>query len=491
MRLFITLGILLLSQWIHAQSTGLRFSDEKYQTLPLLPVYSGQKYNEVPLKVNLKALCPVAADQAQMGSCVGWAVGYGALTIMRAQAMGWSDPSQITQQAHSAAFIYNQIRVDPADCNAGAYIEDALKLLRDQGDCLEQSFNYQQADCRAAPPAALAQEAAQYKIQDYAAVFALAEQPKAKIGKICKILATQTPVVVGIGITPDFWTIQPGTQLWDAPDGIEPNSFHAMVVIGYDNVEKQFELLNSFGPGWGRNGFIKVKYDDFERLCKYAYVLAPPLQGSGTNVNTSPTPNSLHATSLSGAFAFRRPRGFLQTQDGQEIPYFEEVNTRWNPTQQLYETTPTAFPVGEVFQLIAREIPRGRFVYVFSQSPGESVNLHFPKNLGSVASANFVLERTAEIIIPSEETVLQLPLPGDDYLCILYAQAPIADLGQRLQLLEAKPGTFAQRLKQAFGDVLVPQEQVRYQVEKMAFQAQVKPNHSEVAVPLLLRVRAE
>lgn len=491
--LWISLSLLLSSWAGRTQNTGLLCDDAKYRSVPVLPSYSGLKYNEVPLRVSLRQYCPVPGDQQRMGSCVGWAVGYGALTLMRAQKMGLTDPSKITQMANSAAFVYNQIRLQSDDCSAGAYIEDALNLLKTKGDCLENTFNYKKVDCKTSPGTSPASEALQYRIQDFAAVFNTQEEPKSKISKACKVLATQTPLVVGIAITPDFWEIKPGTQLWDPVEEVMPTSHHALVLVGYDNVEKQFELMNSFGASWGRNGFIRIKYDDFARLCKYAYVLLPADRPESLNELQASVPSpSVPANELvlSGAFAFRKPSGYLSTNDGQEIPYYEEVATRWNESGGVYETQQASFEVGDVFQLVAREIPRGRYAYVFSQSPNSKVNLHFPKSDNQVATAGFVLEKTAEIVIPGEESVLQLPLPGEDFLCIIYSHAPIVDLPRRIAAIEKGSGDFPERVRQAFADVAVTPTQVRYNPDKMLFSARPDPAAGKIAVPLILKVIA-
>ncbi|MBK9488164.1 MAG: hypothetical protein IPO07_04710 [Haliscomenobacter sp.] len=165
--------------------------------------------------------------------------------------------------------------------------------------------------------------------------------------------------------------------------------------MGYDNVEKQFEFMNSFGASWGRNGFIRMKYDDFARLCKYAYVLLPEDRAESL-VQVEPKVKDVpdaSTASLSGAFAFRKPSVYLSTSYGQEITYYEEVATRWNNSLGVYETQQASFEVGDVFQLVAREIPRGRYAYVFSQSPGSKINFHFPKMDNNVPTAGFVLEK--------------------------------------------------------------------------------------------------
>jgi hypothetical protein len=49
-------------------------------------------------------------------------------------------------------------------------------------------------------------------------------------------------------------------------------AIHAMVVVGYDDNEGCFELFNSWGGKWARGGFVKVRYEDFQKYCKRAFV---------------------------------------------------------------------------------------------------------------------------------------------------------------------------------------------------------------------------
>lgn len=495
----ILLSLIMLSG-LRAQVTGLLVSDEQYKKIPLLPTYSGVKYTEVPVKVNLKKYCPVPGDQRKTGACVGWAVGYGALTIQRAILSQTTDPALITQYANSAAFLYNQVRRNKTDCTEGAYLEDALALLKIQGDCLENSFNYEQHDCHIQPGDTNLAEAQQYKAQDFAAVFALDEDPKSKIGKACKILATNTPIVIGVGVTKSFFEILPGATTWNPVESESVTGYHAMVLTGYNNVEKYFELLNSFGPSWGQNGFIRLPFDDFERLCRYAYVIVPEVASNAVFVkNTTPvsdklTPNALPTEQyfLSGEFVFRQPAGFVANEAGDELMYFEEINTRRDEaTPGLYVTEKTAFKVGDVFQLVAREIPRGRYAYVFSQSADGTLNHHFPRKKGAVATAGFALEKTVEIVIPGEESLLQLPFRGEDYLCILYSHSPIINFEQRIRQIETGVSDFPQKVHNAFADLLIVAPNVQFSPDRMSFTAIADPSIGRVAAAMILRVKAE
>lgn len=496
MRTILVCALLGACFFATSQNTGLLVSDARYQGIPLLPTYSGVKYNEIPVRVSLKKYCPIPGDQGKSGACVGWAVGYGALSIQRAILNNMTDPARITQMANSAAFLYNQIKQNKTDCAEGAFLEDALGLVKTVGDCLERSFNYTQQHCNAQPDAAHIAEAAQYRVRDFATVFAIDEEPKQKTGKACKILATQTPLVVGLGVTKSFFDILPGTAAWN-PDATESLvGHHAMVLVGYNSVEKYFELFNSFGASWGQNGFIRLPFDDFERLCRYAYVIVPsdaPTQAvSDVRENAAPIPLEKSAYYLGGEFVFRQPAGFVSTEAGDELMYFEEVGTRQDPTLEgFYQTEHPFFTVGDVFQLVAREVPRGRYIYVFSQGPDGMPNQHFPRPKAAVASAGFVLEKNTEIVVPDEEHLLQLPMPGTDYLCILYCYTPISDFNDRLQRVTLSAGDFPRKMQAAFGDLLVEANNIRYAPNKMSFEALAQPEQQRIAVPMILKVQAK
>lgn len=476
--------------------TGLLISKEKYREIPLLPTYSGTKYTEIPVKVSLKKYCPVPGDQRRTGACTGWAVGYGALTIQRAIQHDITDQAIITRQANSAAFIYNQVRINKTDCQEGAYLEDALALLKNKGDCLEKSFNYEKTDCHTQPEVQHLAEAEQFVIRDYAAIFDLNEDPKSKIGKSCKILATRTPLIVGIGVTKSFFEILPGSTLWN-PDESEPLSgHHAMVMVGYNNVDKYFEFLNSFGSSWGQNGFIRISFDDFERLCRFAYVIVPASDAGNdfVDANAQKSPDFSEATyMMSGAFVFRQPVGFVSNEAGEEFMYFEEVQTRHAGMQApgCYTTERAVFKVGDVFQLVAREIPKGCYVYVFSQSADGTFNLHFPRKNETVVTAGFVLEKTVEVVIPGEESLLQLPLPGDDYLCILYSHAPIPHFDQRIEAVATGVRSFPEKVEQAFSPFLIRSPQLQFSADNMSFSALADPAKGQIAVAMILKVTAE
>jgi len=472
--------------------TGLLTDTSRYAAVPLLPEYHpGEKADEVRISVDLTPYCPVAGNQEGEASCVGWAVGYGAMTINRAIQLGTRDRAGITQLAHSAAFVYNLIKTD-GDCSAGAYIEDALILVEAQGNCFEKEYNFSLAGCATPPAPDLMLHALPHRIAGYAAVFTPEDDARTKFARVCEVVNANRPVVVGLRTDRAFWDIRPGTRVWRPGPVVATDGKHAMVVVGYDQVEKQFTLLNSFGPAWGNNGFIRVGFADFARLCEYAYVLLPGKGGAdagAVDVDKSSARASGEAAEFGGEFVFRRPAGYLTDGEGERTPFFQEVNTVRANERGLYVPKVSLFSVGDVFQLVARNVPGGAHVYVFSQGSDGTVKLHFPRSTDRGLSADFMLSEQLELVIPTEASVLQLGQVGDDYLCVIYSTAPIRDMADRLRKLDGSGAQLPARARSAFFDVLLPADAVAFDATKMAFRA--RPAAGKTAAGLFLKVTTE
>lgn len=78
-----------------------------------------------------------------------------------------------------------------------------------------------------------------------------------------------------------------------------------MVVVGYDDNLASFRIFNSWGPKWGKNGMIWVKYNEFAKYCKYAYIIYvgqnKPIQTSASQtIKSSPVVASSNETLTEG-----------------------------------------------------------------------------------------------------------------------------------------------------------------------------------------------
>ncbi len=477
-------------------NSGLLLNDD--QETPVLADF-GAKFDAVKqIKVDLKPYAPIPQDQGELPSCVGWSVGYGALTIMAAQQQKWVNDNFITGQAFSPHFIYNQLVEDKNCMYAGASFPSAFKLLERQGICKKKTFNVDNEECSVLPNASLKQEAKENRIKGYYQLFMKDASTPMKIRKIKKSLAEGFPVVVGMFLTPDFRRIRKGDQYW-SPKATPKNQLypHAMVVVGYNDIKKSFELMNSWGDQWGNKGFIWVKYDDFAKHCVLAYQLQLPdgeeilmdveerkprdpfepfvedvsdvKHKASKSGNKKNRPKTIE---LHGDFTFQYPTDM----DGDKV-LFEKAGVEL--VGNHYSLMKKDWELGQMFQLIAHKIKKNRFVYVFSLDGEDNVSLHWPKDLQrktkdvkkqkfGYTESPLIAYKNAKIIIPSENSGLQKQVEGDDYLFVLYSYNVIEDIDQVMETIQNSSSPMEKRLEEALGDDLIPYDQVEFSKTKIS-----------------------
>ncbi|MBL7813411.1 MAG: C1 family peptidase [Saprospiraceae bacterium] len=456
----IIIFLLLFFAKNHAQpkrGTGLILNDAKYRETPTLSQFEGVKYNNVPLKFSLRPYCPVVGDQYETSTCVGWAVGYGALTIAKATALGMKNTDSITQIAHSAFYIYNRVATD---CKVGAELSAALNLVHTEGDCLSRTFSNDIKNCEKNPTENAKQEAYFYKIKDYITVFRIEDAPNVKIKKMQQTLAAGNPIVVALNIGNSFYQIKKNDEFWLPSKNEVGDEAHAMVVVGYDAVKGWFELMNSWGSGWADGGFIKVKTEDFVRFARYAYQILPE-----------------DRSLLRGGFSFRTVKKGGDEFDNTKVYYDGETKT--------YKTEQARWQIGDIFQLAAHNLPKGKYVYVFSFDAKNQLTIHFPLDNKNV----FMPNSDAELIIPDPETAMQISEAGEDNLCVLYADYAIPDLKKRLSRVENATGDVKKRLKAGFEDILIDETNVNYKPDDMQCEV-VRNSEKKYVVAMILSIKA-
>jgi len=475
--------------------TGLTFDDDKYNQTPLQPRYGGSKYNEIPLEYSLKKYCPIPGDQGDMSSCVGWASGYGLLTMSRAIQQDLTDSKQITQLANSALFIYNQIILNPQDCASGASLTEAMKLLKTQGDCLAENFDKKVSGCDEMPTRDAKGEAVFYKIKDYAALFQPSAPSALKIDKIRKSIANNKPVVVGMQLTTSFFFADEDKEVWtaDEDEGADENFGHAMVVVGYDEYEKYFEIMNSFGTEeWGNKGFIKIGYDEFAKRCRYAFqIMFDDAHGKAA----VPSMDTEKLLSLSGTFEFREIIGSQKDEYGNairdylgnKIPKFNVVGVTRDKNKNIY-VMKDSWNAGTRFQLATSQVPEGKHVYVFSIGSDNKVESHFPreKENGEIPPmATYLPSKDAELIIPTPNRALALE-KGEDNLVVIFSDKTIDNYKERLDKINNKTSPIYQKVEKGFGDILLSNDSIKFENNQMQFKIK-QAKKKKYAVALVLK----
>ena len=254
----------------------------------------------IPANIDLSNGEPPVGDQGQQGSCVAWATGYYYKSYQEGKDHGWD----LTTPDHqfSPAFIYNQIN---GGSDNGSTISDAMKLIRREGCDTLSEFPYNDQDYTTQPTDTQLQEALPYRSVSYAEFFS--GQGNANIDELKKYLATGDTIVFAIPVYSNFMY---------APD--DPNYVvgtkkkgryfggHAIQCVGYNDTLQAFKIINSWGTGWGYNGFTNVSYDFIQQYAWEAWCMTDATDDStdGFSINASPNdftlePNSSGSSTIS------------------------------------------------------------------------------------------------------------------------------------------------------------------------------------------------
>jgi len=496
---------LSFAAYIHAQEypTGLEFEDDRYLKQPLVSMQNGGK--SIPSAVDLSVYAPFPRHQGTIFSCVGWSVGYGAFTMERAILNGWTDRVKITDESSSALFLYNQIKI--GNCSRGARISDALIYLQEKGDCLAKYYDKNLDDCEQPATPALIKNASNFKITDYAALFDGELDQNDKINRIKRALAQNKPVIIGLRIKNNFYKLE-DAAFWhpDLGDTTYAGG-HAMVVVGYDDNLSSFRIFNSWGQKWGKNGMIWVKYNEFAKYCKYAYIIYvgqnKPIQNIvNQTIKSSPVVASTNETLLqtdlkalplrdiAGKFNFLR---FTGKFNAFSEPVFEEAKVMGE--KNSYTLTNRLWQVGDKFQLQVVPSFSNGYIYVLSVDPMNKKEVHWPKNekfnekfLGEHQSGLSPFSEGV-IHIPSSESVLKLAHTGIEHLIILFSEKKINPPFMKYlveNLTFDNSDNLYQSLTEILGEHQIPASEVHFDKEWMQFKA-ITRNPGAI-IPLILKI---
>lgn len=486
-----------------AFSTGLDMDDAAYAQMDELQA-DGSKDN-LPPEVSLYQYAPRPRNQGQSQSCVGWAVGYSALTIEKAIQYQLKDRDRITEYAFSALFVYNHIK--EGDCRyEGARITEALQFLSQNGNVLARQFDHNVEDCGRQPDPGMKQYAQQFRITDHLKLFPVDETPAQKVFKVKYALSKQKPVIIGMRILKNFFQLDGRAKFWWPNIGDQTSAGgHAMTVIGYDDRRGAFLLMNSWGEKWGLGGFMWVKYEVFAEYCKYAFIMqvendlshfwegAYEAKARAAVVsNPTPTPPRNIAPvqplrQMAGSFQFK-----YNPKLNQYSAFFESADVESQGF--YYRLSRKNWAVGQQFQLEVDNLQRNAYVYVFSVNNDGQVYIHWPRKealnprfKGQHQSA-LLLEDQSKIIVPGENRALKISSPGRDHLVILFSKKPLSGLASLLGQLEGSQDQLPQKLLAILQPYMVPLADIAYAKDKVAFSVQTRSEG--MIVPLIIEVNS-
>ncbi len=203
---------------------------------------------KLPRSVDLRATCTAVEDQGQLGSCTANSL-VGNLEFLENKA--GLPPTDL-----SRLFIYYNERAieGTVSQDSGAQIRDGIKTLAKQGVCPEADWPYVITKFAVKPTAACYTEALNHQITSYHRVVSLQEM------RSC--LAEGYPFVFGFTVYESFESpaVAKTGQLNLPKKGEKAIGGHAVMAAGYDDAKKRFLIRNSWGTGWGLQGYFTIPY---------------------------------------------------------------------------------------------------------------------------------------------------------------------------------------------------------------------------------------
>lgn len=458
-QLLLSIVILLAIGNTYAQeeyfATGLEIDVEACELIPEKPMMLTRDYVNLPSSYSLKKYCPKTMSQREFGTCTAWACAYEARTIAEAIKNNWTDSIIINDEAFAPLFVYAQIK-DKKDvnCKRGTSPNDALDLMKRIGCAKFKSFDVY---CAEYIPKDLFTEAENFKIDNYFRLWSssLTDYNK-KLSLAKKSISENRPIIICMDLYDSFFKAY-NQEFWDGQYSGPPRC-HAMTVVAYDDTKQAFQIMNSWGEKWGKDGFIWVKYDDFCKTVGWAYELY---------VSKKSEPEPQQPTRLSGEI-------FLQLATGETMPTEYVSNDRF----LVYKLKNEYISGTRYRAFISNNEPA--YVYIIGSDLENNVSKVFPAN-DRISPA--LVYKSNHIAIPDETFYIEMDnVKGKDYMCLLYSDSPL-NINEIIANIKNKEGTFYDKLNHALAGIDFKKSDVSYQRNNIQFESRAKLIPVVVEIP--------
>jgi hypothetical protein len=392
-------------------------------------------------------------DQGDLSTCaaISFAV---SLTIQEARLRKLTNTEAIQKLLFSPAYVYTAAKaIEDTDCTYGLVIHKVTEGIKDYGLVRHSAVG---SACLQEISSQLAATAFKKGLPDF-------NRFNLNLFEMRRAIADGNPVVVAIDgniLGKSFMDLR--TDLWTVDKvGGQSNMGHCMVVVGYDDNKHggAFEVMNSYGKGWGAQGYAWIKYDDLLKNIKYAVEVPPlsqvpplaelPALDTTRGQIVVPVPPTTVVNKFEGRIRLAHKQKALEIVPAaqEQVNHNRGAGTRpLTQNSHFIATQPVTY--GSAYQVIMKN-NAPCYIYILNYDSRNKVDILFPKNNVSAR-----MGAQDQIILPDAGTEIYFDdNKGTDYACFLFSKEAL-DLPKLQADLEKSEGVFLERLEKVLGDKL-------------------------------------
>ncbi|MGE1059973.1 C1 family peptidase [Bacillus sp. GMa5/1] len=240
-------------KYLNVRKDPIDLRDKMFQS------YLFSNEEDLPTQVDLRNRMSDVVDQGQLGSCTANAIVSGLREYLLKQS-----GRPFVQLSRLFLYYHERETEGHIQEDSGANLRDGMSILEQIGVCPEKDYPYCIEHFRDKPSSKSENDAGLYRIGQYNRVQDL---PRLK-----SALAHGLPVVLGFQVTNAFYHSDEVRKTGIVPisgtdDVIIENgqpAGHAVCAVGYDDDKQIVIIRNSWGDGWGDNGYCYFPYELFQ-----------------------------------------------------------------------------------------------------------------------------------------------------------------------------------------------------------------------------------
>jgi C1A family cysteine protease len=204
----------------------------------------------LPPRTDLRELCPEVYDQGRLGSCTAHAIAASLQFDQKKQGL-----TDVFLPSRLFIYYFERLIEGTVATDSGAMIRDGIKVVVKQGAPHEALWPYDIARFTLAPPKGARRDAVRHTALTY-------QRLTPDLAHLKSCLATGYPFVFGFSVYESFESqavAQTGIASLPVP-GEKMLGGHAVLAVGYDDASGTFLVRNSWGSGWGQQGYFTLPY---------------------------------------------------------------------------------------------------------------------------------------------------------------------------------------------------------------------------------------